>query len=66
MTKPTTINVDTYGQAAPKAARFGEGVSDIAGVKQATTARDNLSTRQSTTMPTTESIPDRMQYKPKR
>jgi|HubBroStandDraft_6_1064221.scaffolds.fasta_scaffold249163_1 hypothetical protein len=66
MTTPKIESVDVYGSNGPDAATFGKGARDLAGIREATTARDNLSTRQSTTMPTTESIPDRMQYKPKR
>jgi hypothetical protein len=48
MTQPKIESVDTYRGDAPAAAKFGQGVSDIAGVKQATDARSNLSDRQST------------------
>jgi hypothetical protein len=48
MTKPQIESIDTYGSNAPKAARFGEGATDLAGIHEATTARSNLSTRRST------------------
>ena len=41
------INVDVYGNTAPAAAKFGEGVSDLKGVNEATSARSNLSDKQS-------------------
>jgi hypothetical protein len=61
MSDQTKINVDVYGTTAPTAAKFGAGVSDLAGVKQATGARSDLSDRQSTTP---ESINGNLQYRP--
>jgi hypothetical protein len=36
------ILVSTYGNRPPKAAEFGKGVSDVAGVTEATDARRNV------------------------
>jgi hypothetical protein len=61
MTTPKIETVDVYGSNGPDAAKFGKGVSDLVGVKQATNARSNLSDRQSTMK---ESIDSNLQYKP--
>ena len=49
MTKEVKIeSIDVYRSNAPAAAKFGPGVSDLAGIREATNARTNLSNRQST------------------
>jgi hypothetical protein len=39
--KPDVL-VSTYGNRPPRAAEYGKGVSDIAGVEEATNARRNV------------------------
>jgi hypothetical protein len=46
MNKPT-INVDVHGKDAPAGATFGKGATTLAEIKEATSARDNLSKEQS-------------------
>ena len=51
MNKPS-ININVYGKDAPDAATFGKGASTLAEIKQATSARDNLSKSKRQSTPT--------------
>jgi hypothetical protein len=47
--KRTKILVNTYGDDAPDAAKFGVGATTLADIERAAEARRELSDRQSTT-----------------
>lgn len=40
-TEKAAVLVDVYGRNPPAASQFGKGVTDQAGVREATTAREN-------------------------